>query len=100
MEDIDSRGNRHLGTAAGHKTAVRQRRSALEDDGHDPSIHGGVSEAGGQIVEVAARRDGDFVVVGGKRRSPLGNAVSGRTAQEVLPDATCPVVYTGARVEA
>jgi nucleotide-binding universal stress UspA family protein len=104
-EDRVHGGHRFAGEPSpGHCRRAQHRgptaQVVLEDDGHDPSIHGGVGEAGGQIVELAARLDGDFVVVGGKRRSPLGNAVLGRTAQGVLSDATCAIVYTGARVEA
>jgi nucleotide-binding universal stress UspA family protein len=95
MYDIDSRESRHLGTAAEHNTAVRGLLEELEGRGFDPVTHGGVGESGPQIVQLAGKLDVDFVIVGGRRRSPTGKALFGSTAQNILLNAPCPVIYTG-----
>lgn len=94
MYDIDSRESRHLGAAAEHNTAVRELESELSDRGYDTVVWGGVGEAGDEIIRIATETDADFVIVGGKSRSPVGKAVFGSTSQEVLLNAPCPVVYT------
>lgn len=94
MYDIDSRESRHLGAAAEHNTAVRKLEAELSDRGYDPVVYGGVGEAGEEIVSLAGEIGVDFVIVGGKSRSPVGKAVFGSTSQEVLINAPCPVIYT------
>jgi nucleotide-binding universal stress UspA family protein len=44
------------------------------------------------IIDVAHEIDASYVVVGGPRRSPVGKALFGSTAQTVLMDAERPVV--------
>lgn len=47
------------------------------------------------IVELAGEIEADLIFVGGQQRSPAGKAVFGSTAQDVLLNAHCPVVYVG-----
>jgi nucleotide-binding universal stress UspA family protein len=44
------------------------------------------------IVEHAARLGAEMIVIGLRRRSPMGKLISGSTAQSVLLDADCPVL--------
>jgi nucleotide-binding universal stress UspA family protein len=93
MYDIDSRDSRALGTAARHNQAVKEMLSALDDRGVEHVTHGAIGDAGTEVVDLAARLEVDFVVVGGGGRSPTGKAIFGSTAQDVLMNAPCPVVY-------
>lgn len=45
-----------------------------------------------EILSVAAEVSADLIVIGVRRRSPLGKLVTGSTAQQVLLDSTCPVL--------
>ena len=47
-----------------------------------------------QVVDYADRHDVSYVVIGGRRRSPVGKALFGSTAQKILLNAPCPVVVT------
>jgi nucleotide-binding universal stress UspA family protein len=52
----------------------------------------GTSRAGEVILAVVAEVAAELVVVGIHRRSPVGKALLGSTAQRVLLDAPCPVL--------
>lgn len=45
-----------------------------------------------EILSVAAEVNAELIVIGVRRRSPLGKLVTGSTAQQVLLDATCAVL--------
>ena len=44
------------------------------------------------IIQAAAEVNADLVVIGLRRRSPVGKLITGSTAQAVLLDASCPVL--------
>ena len=50
-----------------------------------------------EIVGVAAEVGADLVVIGLRRRSPVGKLVTGSTAQQVLLDSPCAVLTVKAR---
>jgi nucleotide-binding universal stress UspA family protein len=44
------------------------------------------------LINVANEVDADFIVIGLRRRSPVGKLILGSNAQRVLLDAPCPVL--------
>jgi nucleotide-binding universal stress UspA family protein len=73
LEDVKSRL-----TAAGIEHEVRQLVR-----GNEPAT---------DIVEVAEAERAAFIVIGLRRRSPVGKLILGSIAQQVLLDASCPVL--------
>lgn len=49
-------------------------------------------DASEEILAVAEARRADLIVIGLRRRSPVGKLLLGSTAQRVLLDAPCPVL--------
>lgn len=62
----------------------------LDTDILDP--RGRVGDVAEEIIAESASTDPRFLVIGGRRRSPVGKAVFGSTAQKILLQAECPVV--------
>lgn len=52
------------------------------------------------LMSVAAETDADFIVIGLRRRSPVGKLILGSNAQRILLDAPCPVLAVKAVEEA
>lgn len=44
------------------------------------------------LIKVATDTDADFIVIGLRRRSPVGKLILGSNAQRVLLDSPCPVL--------
>ena len=53
-----------------------------------------VGDPASSIVEYAESQDARYIVIGGKKRSPVGKAIFGSVTQDVLLNATCSVVTT------
>lgn len=62
------------------------------DESSQISTIGRVGDPSEEILQVAEEVDPRFLVLGGRRRSPVGKAVFGSVTQQVLLNATCPVV--------
>ena len=79
-----------------HAAAVAQR--ALTDEleesaqGIETAVRGRVGEPAEELLELAEELGPRYVVLGGRRRSPVGKAVFGSTTQSVLLNADRPVV--------
>lgn len=72
---------------------IRRAIEHLDAEQVDHEIHGAVGDPAGAIIDAAVSLQADLVVVGGAGRSPAGKAMFGSTPQEVLLNASCPVVY-------
>ncbi len=72
--------------------AQKAATEAATDHAETYTPVGLVGEASDELVKYADTEDARFVVIGGRRRSPIGKAIFGSVAQEVLLTASCPVV--------
>jgi nucleotide-binding universal stress UspA family protein len=83
------------------------RDTAMELDENLDEVHTILHEAGiehevrqlvrgvdpaDDLVAVAAEVDADLIVIGLRRRSPVGKLILGSNAQQVLLEASCPVL--------
>jgi len=53
-----------------------------------------------ELLNAAEQSDAEFIVIGLRRRSPVGKLLLGSNAQRVLLDAACPVLAVKAEAEA
>jgi nucleotide-binding universal stress UspA family protein len=51
-----------------------------------------VDDSADELIRIAETTDADFIVIGLRRRSPVGKLLLGSNAQRVLLDAACPVL--------
>ncbi len=49
-------------------------------------------DAADELVAIAQEHDADLIVIGLRRRSPVGKLILGSSAQRILLDACCPVL--------
>lgn len=96
MLDIDPAEPEQMNTAVQHNTAVQAVADGLEEAGIEPEFRGEFGDADAVLVDLVDREDADFLVVGGRKRSPTGKAIFGSTAQRLLLAASCPVVFVKA----
>lgn len=73
------------------------RQLADADVDHDVRQPTTGRPAAEEILAAVAEVDADLVVIGVRRRSPVGKLVTGSTSQHVLLDAPCPVLAVKAR---
>jgi nucleotide-binding universal stress UspA family protein len=59
-----------------------------------------VHDSADQLLRIAETTEADFIVIGLRRRSPVGKLLLGNNAQRVLLDAACPVLAVKAGPEA
>jgi nucleotide-binding universal stress UspA family protein len=63
-----------------------------EERAADVETAGRVGDPDQEILEEGERRDARYIVVGGRKRSPVGKAVFGSTSQSIILNADRPVV--------
>ena len=90
------RGGRELDhdDAAESEKQLQEVRDRLEEAGIEHEIRQlvrGVDPAE-DLIGVAAEVDAEFIVIGLRRRTPVGKLILGSNAQQVLLDAPCPVL--------
>ncbi|MDQ3539042.1 MAG: universal stress protein [Actinomycetota bacterium] len=57
------------------------------------------NEPSEDLIEVAQESDADFIVIGLRRRTPVGKLILGSNAQRILLDSSCPVLAVKAGPE-
>lgn len=78
---------------ASHLSSIRAIEDRLDAAGIECNVDGAIGNYGPLIVREAENLNSDIVVVGGQKQSPAGKAMFGSTAQHVLLNAHCPVVF-------
>lgn len=62
------------------------------DDDEGVAPFGRVGEVASEIIAEADRRDASYLVIGGRKRSPIGKTLFGSTTQSILLGADRPVL--------
>jgi nucleotide-binding universal stress UspA family protein len=93
--------NSHKGGAAYDKTmaaaaeeTLADVRSRLDETGVEYEVRQLVrgEDPADDIIHVAEEVDADLIVIGLRRRTPVGKLILGSNAQQILLDASCPVL--------
>jgi nucleotide-binding universal stress UspA family protein len=58
----------------------------------------GAQDAAAELISTAEATAADFIVIGLRRRSPVGKLLLGSNAQRILLDAACPVLAVKAEL--
>lgn len=75
--------------------SIRRARKHLEDHGVETRIVEDSGDTVADILDVAEEQDIDAIVLGGRKRSPVGKALFGSVTQSVILETDLPVVVTG-----
>jgi nucleotide-binding universal stress UspA family protein len=67
---------------------------------HEVKFAGDALDPADELLRAAEAADAEFIVIGLRRRSPVGKLLLGSNAQRVLLDAACPVLAVKAVPEA
>lgn len=92
-----ARGGRDMAEVGPASTAERELADLVEGlraRGVDVEVHALVrgNEPAEDLIQVAGQVDADFIVIGLRRRTPVGKLILGSNAQRVLLDSPCPVL--------
>jgi len=71
---------------------LRRVEALLEGTGATLRRETGTSDLAEDLVTAAERASADLIVIGLRRRSPVGKLILGSNAQRILLDAPCPVL--------
>lgn len=80
--------------SAGRVGSVRRCTEILESAGVSVSTIDESGEPASIITDLADDRESDLIVLGGRKRSPVGKAIFGSVAQSVILNTHRPVVVT------
>ena len=80
--------------AAGDDEELAAVRARLQEEGLENEVRQLVAglEPAEDLIAVAEELSADMIVIGLRRRSPVGKLILGSNAQRILLDAPCPVL--------
>jgi len=91
-----NRGGSHLDDedAIRHERELEAVREKLDQDGVDHEVRQLVRglDPAEDVIAVAEEVQADIIVIGLRRRTPVGKLILGSNAQRILLDAPCPVL--------
>lgn len=78
--------------AAGNDIATIEERLRKEGIEHliQQAVRG--NDAANEVLQAAEQHRADLIVIGLRRRTPVGKLIMGSTAQQILLEADCPVL--------
>lgn len=91
---LSERGNRFGSEAPDVESAAEDVRARLASSGveHDVRLTGKGRDVAEEIIDAAQESGAELIVIGLRRRSPVGKLLLGSNAQRILLDAPCPVL--------
>lgn len=94
-------GARGLGSAMERDRMVHEVGEIMDGSGIEYTVteDDGESDIAEVICETAAQADAQLIVIGLRRRSPVGKLILGSNAQRILLEAHCPVLAVKAERE-
>ncbi|MGJ9401759.1 universal stress protein [Arthrobacter sp. KK5.5] len=89
-----TRADRHVDPNYAHATAMEELDAALRAGGVDFEVRHFTSSqlASEDVLDAAEETGAELVVVGIRRRTPVGKLILGSDAQRIILDADCPVL--------
>lgn len=91
-----NKGGTHLDEddAIEHERELAEVRAQLDADGIEHEVRQLVRglDPAEDLIAVAEETGADFIVIGLRRRTPVGKLILGSNAQRILLDAPCPVL--------
>ena len=80
--------------ASQFETELARIQALLEEKGLEHEVRQLVrgNDPAEDLISVAEEEKADFIVIGLRRRSPVGKLILGSYAQRILLDASCPVL--------
>ncbi len=91
-----NRGGGHLAEedAIEHERELAQVREQLDAEGIEHEVRQLVRglDPAEDLIAVATETEADFIVIGLRRRTPVGKLILGSNAQRILLEAPCPVL--------
>jgi nucleotide-binding universal stress UspA family protein len=91
-----NRGGPHLDDeeAVEHERELAEVRAQLDADGVENEVRQLVRglDPADDLIAVAKETNADFIVIGLRRRTPVGKLILGSNAQRILLEAPCPVL--------
>jgi nucleotide-binding universal stress UspA family protein len=96
-----NRGGRELDDedALRHERELAEVRAELDEEGIENEVRQLVRglEPADDLIAVAEEVAADFIVIGLRRRTPVGKLILGSNAQRILLEAPCPVLAVKAQ---
>ncbi|MDV3223066.1 universal stress protein [Intrasporangium sp.] len=80
--------------AARFESELERIKGVLEERGLEHEVRQLVrgNDPAEDLISVAEQENAEFIVIGLRRRSPVGKLILGSNAQRILLDASCPVL--------
>lgn len=94
-----AKGGDDAETVVGVREALEALEARLTAEGLDVTVHDFVrgKEPAEDLIDVADREKAALIVIGLRRRTPVGKLLLGSNAQNILLKADCPVLAVKAR---